>query len=331
MTPDLDIELFAGPGGWDEGGLRLGLRPVGIEWDDAACRTAVAAGHLRIRADVATYPTDHLRGKVRGLIASPPCTTFSAAGHGNGKRLIAILAEGVRGILASEPGALERARRAARVELWRTDTKPFRANKYAWATDQAFISCLVLEPARWIIDTQPVWVALEQVPAVLPLWRVYAHGLRLLGYSAFAVELNAADYGVPQTRKRGFMGANRERAVAVPEPSHDRDPKPSLFGQLKHWISMACALEWGATNRPGPTLTAGGIATGGPEPFARGGREALEREREREEVGSIGYRLHRGAGMNERHGQRPDRPIDLPAPVITSKARTARWAARHDA
>lgn len=29
--------------------------------------------------------------------------------------------------------------------------------------------------------------------------------------------------------------------------------------------------------------------------------------------------------MTERYGERPDTPIDGPAPVITSKARTAKW------
>jgi DNA (cytosine-5)-methyltransferase 1 len=48
-----------------------------------------------------------------------------------------------------------------------------------------------------------------------------------------------------------------------------------------------------------------------------------EREREREERGVRAFRLHRGAGMNERYGERPDTPETEPAPTITSKARTA--------
>lgn len=51
----------------------------------------------------------------------------------------------------------------------------------------------------------------------------------------------------------------------------------------------------------------------------------IERERERE-IGSIGYRLARGAGMSERYGERRDTPTTEPAPVITEKARTATWA-----
>lgn len=73
------VDLFAGPGGWDEGAKRVGLTTVGLEWDHAACQTAVAAGHPRLRCDVAQYPTAPFVG-IRGLIASPPCQDFSLAG-----------------------------------------------------------------------------------------------------------------------------------------------------------------------------------------------------------------------------------------------------------
>ncbi|MGC8489831.1 MAG: DNA cytosine methyltransferase [Clostridia bacterium] len=74
------VDLFAGPGGWDVGGGDLGLRPVGLELDAAACQTRAAAGHLTIRADVAHYPPSPFAG-AEGLIASPPCTDFSTAGR----------------------------------------------------------------------------------------------------------------------------------------------------------------------------------------------------------------------------------------------------------
>lgn len=65
------LDDFAGPGGWDEGARMVGLRTIGIEWDDHACRTAKAAGHDRIRADVAAYPSEPFAG-IPGYIASPP-------------------------------------------------------------------------------------------------------------------------------------------------------------------------------------------------------------------------------------------------------------------
>lgn len=74
------VDAFAGPGGWDRGAASLGLRPVGIEWGEAECRTRAAAGHLTIRADVATWPAETLRERLAGFIISSPCPDFSAAG-----------------------------------------------------------------------------------------------------------------------------------------------------------------------------------------------------------------------------------------------------------
>lgn len=76
------VDLFAGPGGWDEALKMLGRTDViGLELDDAACATAQAAGHDRHQCDIAeTNPTEYLGSE--GLIASPPCDSFSQ----NGKR-----------------------------------------------------------------------------------------------------------------------------------------------------------------------------------------------------------------------------------------------------
>lgn len=51
------IDLFAGPGGWDVGARELGIDPLGLELDDAACATREAAGLRTLQADVsATDP-----------------------------------------------------------------------------------------------------------------------------------------------------------------------------------------------------------------------------------------------------------------------------------
>lgn len=80
MTAPVIFDCFAGPGGWDVAAHELGLRPIGFEHDKAACLTRAAAGHLTIRADVSKVALGHLRGRVRGLILSPPCQDFSLAG-----------------------------------------------------------------------------------------------------------------------------------------------------------------------------------------------------------------------------------------------------------
>jgi len=77
------LDLFAGPGGWDEGLASLGLAApdvLGLELDTDCYRTRRAAGHWTLAADVAAMdPT--MFSDVDGLIASPPCPDFSVAGQ----------------------------------------------------------------------------------------------------------------------------------------------------------------------------------------------------------------------------------------------------------
>ena len=115
---------------------------------------------------------------------------------------------------------------------------------------------LITEVLRWAEDLRPEWIACEQVPPALPVWKQYAEHLRDLGYSAWAGVLNAADYGVPQTRRRAFLIASRVRDVQPPEPTHAQHPAPSLFGdELLPWVTMADALGWhdGRMLNPGAT------------------------------------------------------------------------------
>jgi len=79
-VPDV-VELFAGPGGLSEG-LRAALGDLdvlAVENDADAVATARAAGHPRVKADVAHYPMRHGRG-CDGVAAAPPCQSFSMGG-----------------------------------------------------------------------------------------------------------------------------------------------------------------------------------------------------------------------------------------------------------
>ena len=60
------------------------MTAVGVEIDPWACKTARAAGHDRLQADVTVLdPSDFW--PVWGLIASPPCQAYSTAGKGLGR------------------------------------------------------------------------------------------------------------------------------------------------------------------------------------------------------------------------------------------------------
>lgn len=278
------VDLFKGPGGWDVAAAALGLDVTGVEIDDAACATSIAAGFNTVQADVAGLdPSDY--APLWGLIASPPCQAFSMAGGGAGRRALSAYEEAIERSLEGKP--------------------PTRAELDEACDDER--GHLVLEPLRWALELRPVWIALEQVEPVLPLWEVMAAGLAELGYSTWTGVLSAERYGVPQTRKRAILLARRDgKPAREPEPTHARYMPPrrraeqedGLFDapeperivvpedrDLLPWVSMAEALGWTA-----------------------GAQAAL----------ADGVEMHkqRGAGMNERHGERPGRTAHEPSFTI---------------
>ena len=296
----------------------LGLTEVGIELDAAACATRSAAGHTTVRADVSAFWPGPLRD-VTGLIGSPPCVVFSAAGKRGGVAVAEILAQLIPDLFAGKRTRKFRRREMARAlnAAWWPDPKLTRAERKRRIWQAVRSASLVAEPARFIAACRPEWVALEQVPSVLPLWKVYAAELRKMGYHVWCGKLNAANYGVPQTRERAILIASRVRRVSCPPPTH-YDPRKGdqLFGE--RWVSMATALGWGATDRPPPTVTAGGTRTGGAEPFGHRDRDALAAE---QEAGRWALR------MDTQEKATLPRPLDEPAPTMqfAHRSNLARW------
>ena len=129
---DLVVDTFGGPGGWAEACRTLGITEVGIEWDEAACQTRAAAGHLVVRADVSKFPVEQLAGMTWGQCHSPPCTTFSMAGDGAGNAVTVILATGIRDAFAGRKTRALRRREMAhalRVSTWGGDTPGRRCDQ----------------------------------------------------------------------------------------------------------------------------------------------------------------------------------------------------------
>ena len=123
-------------------------------------------------------------------------------------------------------------------------------------------NALVWEPLAWAQIVQPTYIALEQVPPVLPIWEQYAARLRELGYEVWTGLLHAEQFGVPQTRKRAILMARRDgKPCLPPQPTHSRyyarDPARLDDGVLP-WGSMAEALGWSGADAPAPTLALSG-------------------------------------------------------------------------
>ncbi len=223
--PGRILDLFAGAGGWEEALGMLGLSALGIETEPWACETARAAGHERLQADVAELDPQEF-SPVWGLVGSPPCQAYSNAGKGLGRADKPLVIA-----CAHELAAGNDSRRA-----WREGCCDER-------------SLLTVEPLRFALALKPRWVALEQVPAVLELWTLFASLLSAHGYETAAGVLSAERYGVPQTRKRAFLIASLDGPVCLPEATHRsynprRREVPEDELGLRPWVSMAEALGW---------------------------------------------------------------------------------------
>lgn len=280
-------DLFAGPGGWDVAADALGWVGVGFELDGPACETRRANGHHTIQLDVRECGPDALTreganwplGATTVLIGSPPCPTFSAAGKGEGRKLLPVLSEVAWEMAQGEPLARFRGTLG---DDPRTE--------------------LVLEPLRWALEAielvQPYdFIALEQVPSVLPLWEVFAEVLRNETYSVAVGNLQAEQYGVPQTRKRAVLLARRDGVEArLPTPTHSRfhvRDRARLDPGVLPWVSMEQALGWGMTERPSMSVTGGGTGAGGAEPFGSAARRGITREEQAGRWGMGDVRLGR--------------------------------------
>ena len=254
------LNLFGGPGGTCLGFRALGIEALGIEIDDAACATRAAAGLPTVQGDVSLLDPLHY-APVDVCAASPPCPTFSSAGKGDGIADLSLVYQLANSI------SLDRSidvHAAMPDGLWR-DTR----------------SRLVIEPLRWALLLEPRFLMWEQVPTVLGFWEHCAEILRLWGWSVWCGKVEAERFGVPQTRERAILMADREGPIHPPRPTHQRYVKGepqrhevTLEGEVLPWVSMVEALGWGP-------------------------RDELERQR--------------GKGMVERYGERPTRTAEEPA------------------
>ena len=325
------LDLFAGTG-WGVACQRLGITEGGVELMPEANASREANGMHNLYSDVwdglenpGKYPWFH-----HLLIASPPCQTFSMAGSGKGR------------------AALDDVLHAINVGAYK-DVAELRA--LGEATDPR--TALVLTPLAHVYRDWPRYVVFEQVPPVLPVWEACAEVMEGLGYSVWTGILNAEQYGVPQTRRRAVLIARLGEPVAPPVPTHSRyysrDPG-KLDPGVQKWVSMAEALGW----EPGFEVISN-YGTGG-DSTARGGRTGNEPsatvtskvDRNRVEFVSNNKQAHSarrdvhapaptitaghdsgnrvwasknmGAGMIERHGDRPGRSEDQPAFSIRASA-----------
>ncbi|MHB2210633.1 DNA cytosine methyltransferase [Methylobacterium sp. CM6257] len=219
MRTPLAISLFSGAGGLDLGFEAAGFRTAVALELDARCVETLRANRSWpvIERDIAKVPTKELLrvgdlkpGQADVLIGGPPCQPFSKAGF----------------------WATGQARRL-------DDPRASTLDHYL----------------RVLAEAQPRTFLLENVEGLG--FRGKDEGLRLvrdaLGainaatgarYSASVAVLNAADYGVPQLRRRLFMvGARDGSQFRFPAPSHADPLSLDLATNAHRWRTAWDALH----------------------------------------------------------------------------------------
>lgn len=117
---------------------------------------------------------------------------------------------------------------------------------------------LVWQVLRWATALLPEWIACEQVPQVLPIWKGIAWRLEASGYRTTVGIVDAANYGLPQNRERAVLLASRSIRPMLPTPTHGEDADALI--ELLPWVTLADALglEPGWVYDSGQNSTKGG-------------------------------------------------------------------------
>ena len=202
--PNTVISLYTGAGGLDYGFEAAGFETrVGLEFDAVAVETVRASRAWPVlHADIHDTSTAQIleagslkRGAADVLIGGPPCQPFSKSGYwasGDSKRL--------------------------------QDPRALTLDAYMRVVEEALPQVLLLENVAGIsfsgkeeglrhLTRFLEGINERQGTSYAPAWRV----------------LDAADYGVPQSRSRFFMVADRDgRAFGFPEPTHGTAHNPHV-------------------------------------------------------------------------------------------------------
>jgi len=200
------IDLFAAPGGLSLGFEMSGFEVLaGVDIDPKGMETykynfpkakAIVKDIRKLESRELMEIAEVSEGQVDVIIGGPPCQGFSTIGR---VKIASLVREGKWNHLKiAHPRFIDDPR-----------------------------NVLYKEFMRVVRDLKPLFVVMENVPGMMSysngeIVRQIIEDFRAIGYKAEAKVLNAADYGVPQIRKRIIFIATRiEKApIRFPKPTH---------------------------------------------------------------------------------------------------------------
>jgi DNA (cytosine-5)-methyltransferase 1 len=208
------IDLFAAPGGFSLGFEMAGFKALaGVDIDPVGMKTysfnfpkakAIVMDIRRLESRVLMRLADVDEGQVDVIIGGPPCQGFSTIGR---VKIASLVRSGVwNNLTNSHPRFIDDPR-----------------------------NVLYKEFMRIVRDLKPLFVVMENVPGMMSyrngeIVKEILEDFKAIGYRAQVRVLNAADYGVPQIRKRIIFIATRlENApIRFPDPTHGKVSTKSL-------------------------------------------------------------------------------------------------------
>lgn len=111
---------------------------------------------------------------------------------------------------------------------------------------------LFMEFIRFVDGFRPKFFVMENVTGILSMKTaseehvkdIIIHEFEKIGYNVNAKKVIAADYGVPQKRRRVFfIGTNTGKKINFPEPTHSERPHLTINGkEIKPWVSVGSVL-----------------------------------------------------------------------------------------
>jgi DNA (cytosine-5)-methyltransferase 1 len=81
------------------------------------------------------------------------------------------------------------------------------------------------------------------------VYRSFLSSMRALGYKVEARVINTADYGDPQTRKRLFIMARKNKRIIWPEPTYSEKGGADLFGDHQKWKASRSIIDFGIPSK----------------------------------------------------------------------------------